>query len=290
MLGYHLTSILYHAGAKVYLAGRSEANAEKAIKAIKANTQESSTAGQIQYLHLDLSDLSTIKASAEEFQSKETRLDILFNNAGVSLPPAGSTSRQGHELMVATNCLGPYLFTKLLLPALQAAAQAAKPGSTRIIWTSSIVVDLSAPKGGFDMADLTRVSEDQQKNYAISKTGNWFLASELARETAPYNILSITQNPGNLRTNLLRHAPKLMVVASYPLLHNARKGAYTELWAGLSPQLTMEHNGQYAIPWGRIHPGPRKDLLEALKGTDEGGTGRATEFREWCDGKIADFQ
>ena len=192
--------------------------------------------------------------------------------------------------MVATNYLGPYLFTKLLLPSLKAAAKTAEAASTRIVWTSSFLVDLAAPKGGIKMKDLNNVPKDQMRNYTNSKTGNWFLASELARETASHGILSVTQNPGNLKTNLLRHASWLLVAASYPLLYEAQMGAYTELWAGLSPQLTMEHNGQYVIPWGRVHSSPRKDLVEALKSKDDGGTGRAAEFREWCAEMTAEFE
>ena len=67
-------------------------------------------------------------------------------------------------------------------------------------------------------------------------------------------------------------------------------GAYTELWAGLSPELIMEHAGQYIIPWGRIHPSPRKDLLEALKGKVEGGTGRAADYCTWCEEKVAQYE
>jgi hypothetical protein len=49
-----------------------------------------------------------------------------------------------------------------------------------------------------------------------------------------------------------------MQLAVSPILYKAEIGAYTELWAGLSPKLTMEMNGGYVIPWGRIHPSPRK--------------------------------
>ena len=289
-IGYELTSMLYHAGGKVYLAGRSEPNAQKAINGIKETSSDPSAMGQLEYLYLDLSDLSAIKASAEAFQSKESKLDMLWNNAGVSLAPVGSVSEQGHELMAATNSLGPYLFTKLLLPSIKVAARVAEAGDTRIVWTSSVVVDLSAPKGGLKIKNLVNAPNAPQTNYPNSRTGNWFLASEMVRELAPYGILSVTQNPGNLKTNLLRPAPTLLVISSYPLLYKAKMGAYTELWAGLSPELKMEHAGQYVIPWGRIHPSPRKDLLEALKSKDDGGTGRVAEYRAWCEESIAGYE
>ena len=288
-IGLELATILFRAGGKVYIAGRSENRARESIERIRASVHDPSSAARLEYLPLELDDLSTIRSSAEAFMNKESKLDVLWNNAGVSLAPLGSVSKQGHELQVATNCLGPFLFTQLLLPSLRAAAQGSPPGFVRVVWTSSMMVDLSAPKDGIVMADLVSPPQDKTRNYVTSKTGNWFLGSELAREVGPHGILSITQNPGNLNTNLLQRAP-WMKLMSYPLLHDAKKGAYTELWAGLSPELTMESNGDYVIPWGRVHPSPRKDLLDALKTLDEGGTGQAGKFREWCEKQTAAYR
>lgn len=81
-----------------------------------------------------------------------------------------------------------------------------------------------------------------------------------------------------------------MKYISWPLLHDARKGAYTELWAGLAPDLTMDNSGGYIIPWGRVHSAPREDLLSALKSVEDGGTGRARDFWEWCEKKISAFK
>lgn len=44
------------------------------------------------------------------------------------------------------------------------------------------MVDLGAPKGGLDPATLHIPDPDQPKNYTRSKVGNWFLASEVARQ------------------------------------------------------------------------------------------------------------
>jgi len=81
----------------------------------KALDHDISAAGELEFLLLTLDDLSSIKASAEAFKSKEQRLDVLFNNAGVFSSQESSLTIQSYERQLATNCLGPYLFTQLLL-------------------------------------------------------------------------------------------------------------------------------------------------------------------------------
>lgn len=75
-----------------------------------------------------------------------------------------------------------------------------------------------------------------------------------------------------------------------PLLYTAKMGAYTELWSGLSEDLGIEDGGKYILPWGRVHPGPRPDLLAALKTEEEGGTGNAALFMEYCEKQTAEFR
>ena len=99
----------------------------------------------------------------------------------------------------------------------------------------------------------------------------------------------LLQNPGQLKTDLLRNLSRWMRIAASPLLYKAKMSAYTELWAGLSPELTMENNGCYAIPWGRLHPSPRQDILDATRSKEEGGTGQASESQGWCNKQIAEF-
>ena len=237
-IGLELCTILYQAGGKVYLAGRSQQKAQAAISKIKA--LPATMPGEIIFLSLSLDDLTTIKPAVEAFTSSEARIDVLFNNAGVSLPPLGSVSPQGYELQMATNCLGHHLLTQLLLPTLRRTAQNAPPAAVRVIWTSSIVVDATAPNCGMNISDLENPPPDQQLNYLNSKVGNWFLASSLAALVGSEGILSVTQNPGNLSTSLLRHAPWILGFVTAPLLYSARMGAYTELWAGLSSDLKIQ--------------------------------------------------
>lgn len=194
-VGLELSKLLYGAGGKIYVAGRSEDSARAAIEEIKGGVRDTEDSGELNFLFLDLSDLTTIKASALEFLEKEEILDVLFNNAGVSQPPVGRVSKQGHELQLATNCLGPFLFTSLLLPLLKrtAAKSDISGSSVRIIWTSSQVVDLSAPKDGLDIQELDTPPKDNFQNYVNSKTGNWFLASEFGKQVKDEEVLSIVQ-------------------------------------------------------------------------------------------------
>jgi retinol dehydrogenase-12 len=188
-VGKELAQILYSHGAKVYIAARSEEKANAAIASIKSSFPASK--GELIFLKLDLGDLSTIKASAEEFLSKEDTLDVLWNNAGVMIPPQGSKTTQGYELQLGTNCVGPFLFTKLLTPILLKTAKLKPPGSVRIVWTSSSVAETFSPKGGIDMANLDYKNDQAAwHKYGVSKAGNIYHAKEYARRYGGDGIIS----------------------------------------------------------------------------------------------------
>jgi NAD(P)-dependent dehydrogenase (short-subunit alcohol dehydrogenase family) len=287
-VGLELCIILYKAGGKVYLAGRSE---EKALDAIaRVKDANPSSGGTISFLPLRLDDLTSIKSTVDTFTAAESRLDALFNNAGVSNPPRGSISVQGHELQLATNCLGPHLLTQLLLPTLTHTAATEPAASVRVIWTSSIAVDMSASKQSVDIEEVLQSNASPQRYYEISKVGNWFLADALATQAGPSNILSLVVNPGNLKTALTRHISPWVPFLAAPLLYPARMGAYTELWAGLSSTPTISDGGRYIVPWGRFHPNPSTELMRAMKPAGDGGTGASTKFIKYCDEQISDFK
>ena len=286
-VGFELVKILYSKGGTIYMASRSQTKASEAIE----NIQDSypSSPGKIRFLYLDLDDLDSIKASADMFAAQESRLDVLWNNAGVGNVPAGSKTKQGLEQHMGTNCVAPLLFAQLLIPQLRSAAADAPKASVRVVWTSSHVVDTAAPPGGLVIAELTAPSNSPVQNYAASKAGNWMLATEWARHFGDEGILSLTQNPGNLSSNIWRDTPWWVQFLVSPLLYKPIYGAYTEAWAGLSPDITMADAGGYVIPWGRWHPSPRRDILNAIKRKEQGGAGTAEEFWNWCEGHIRQY-
>lgn len=79
-IGYETTQQLARHGARVYIASRSLDRVTEAIKSM----QKTQPSLDLHFLKLDLQDLQSIKATAAEFMSREGRLDLLINNAGVS--------------------------------------------------------------------------------------------------------------------------------------------------------------------------------------------------------------
>lgn len=295
-VGLELARILYRHQGRVYIAGRSETKARQAIDdIIKTTTTPSDSVGSLEFLHLDLADLQTIKPAVQILQSKESRLDVLFNNAGVSQPPRGSLSAQGTDLQLATNCVGPFLLTRLLLPLLESTARQFSHALVRVVWASSQAVDLVAPKNGFSVDDIRSHSSssspmDPGTGYTISKLGNWYLSCELARRHGETRIISLAANPGSGNTPLFRHTPWLPVV-TWLLMYKVELLANTMLFAGLSDELSTEDkNGCYVVPWGRIYDAPRQDLLDAIRpASQEGGLGKAGEFWNYCEELTRDY-
>lgn len=296
-VGYELVKILYSKGGTVYMAGRSPSKLTSAIQQIKSEVATSPTTittspGKLNPLTIDLSDLTTIAPFVSTFLSQESRLDVLFNNAGVSRQPAGSLTTQGHEIHMGTNCLGPYLLTKLLLPILASTAQSSPPSSVRVVFTSSGIIDMPVgPTAGISLDELKPGSHsaDMNRNYSASKAGNWFLASGFDKRYAKDGIVSVVQNPGMLRTPGWDGTSWVMRALMAPVFHPPKMGAYTVLWAGLSEDVKSGYGGRMIIPWGRWNETPRGGHLESLKGREEGGTGLAGEFWEWCEGVTGEF-
>ncbi|KAI1116093.1 hypothetical protein F5Y14DRAFT_408042 [Nemania sp. NC0429] len=253
-VGKGLAQMLYSKHAKVYIVARSEAKANAAIDEIKK--AEPNSHGALVFLKLDLADLSTIKASAEEFLQKEEKLHVLFNNAGVMKPaPDNLKTAQGYELQLGVNNVGTFMFTKLLTPILAQTAKTESPGVVRVVWVSSSAAESpSAPKGGVRLDNLD-YHEDQAwfPKYAISKAGNYLHGSEYARRYKADGILSVALNPGNLDSDLWRNQSWLVAkFLKWFILYPSINGSYTELFAGLSPEVTIEKSGAWVVPFGRF--------------------------------------
>ncbi|KAJ9131726.1 NAD(P)-binding protein [Pleurostoma richardsiae] len=291
-VGKELAQILFCRNAKVYIAARSETKARAAIESIRVACPASS--GTLVFHHLVLDDLSAVAESAHEFLAKEGRLDVLFNNAGVMHPPQGSVTVQGYELQLGVHNLAPVLFTEMLTPLLEktanALAQEGKKDLVRVVWVSSLYAEMGSPKGGFDPDNIDYGKKDQSKyfKYSASKAGVYYQGVEYGRRHAGKGIVSVSLNPGNLKSDLQRHAGSLKRQVADLMLFAPINGAYTELFAGLSPDVTMEKSGSYIIPWGRFG-NIRSDLLAGSLPKSEGGTAMAGIWYSWCMQQVQKF-
>ncbi|KAJ5104041.1 hypothetical protein N7532_004570 [Penicillium argentinense] len=281
-LGLELVKQLYPTGATIYLACRSEERAATAMREVISSAgSDISTPGKLRFLHLDLNDLASIPKSASTFLEQESRLDILWNNAGIGGCPIGTKTRQGLEGHIGVNCVAPLMFTQALLSSLKNAACDSTPGSVRIIWTASLSIESHAPRGGIEVERVNCGStQDPPGDYAQSKVGNWWLAIEASKRYAELGIISVAQNPGQLDTDVWKHQPWWVMMLVRPTLHDPRLGAHTMLYAGFSKDLVVGDT-RYVMPWGRLREWqstPRKDIVAAMPGP--AGT---QWFWKWCE-------
>lgn len=185
---------MYQHNAKVYLAARSEVKTAEVIDEIQRAHPSSS--GKLLFHNLQLDDLTTIKSSAQQFLARESRLDVLWNNAGVMVPPQGSKTVQGYELQLGINNLGHFLFTHFLHPLLVETAKLAPKNSVRVVWVSSSAAD-NAPKPAIDFLNMDyHRDEGIWSKYSRSKAGNVLHAVEYARRAGSQGIISMVRMTG----------------------------------------------------------------------------------------------
>jgi NAD(P)-dependent dehydrogenase (short-subunit alcohol dehydrogenase family) len=243
-------------GAAVRLLVRSEERGEQARAAVVAATGNR----DVRVCLCDLSDLESVRASAESFAAGEPRLDVLVNNAGV-LPAERTLSADGNELTLATNVLGPFLLTNLLIPLLTASA----PG--RIVNVSSggmytqrlRVDDLQSERGTYDGPAV----------YARTKRAQVILTELWAQRLAGTGVVVHAMHPGWVDTpGVASSLPRFHRVTG-PLLRSAEAGADTIVWLGAAAEPGLSSGGfwhdrrrrpTHRVPWTKETPEDRERL------------------------------
>ncbi len=184
----------------IFLAARSEAKYDLAIRQLKMGRLRSST--NIEFLPLDLADFSSIRAAAWTFLKMSDRLDVLILNAGIFQTTPGFT-KSGHEVHFGTNYLGHALLTKLLLRTLETTAELYK--DVRIVVISSSGHHYAPVTGGkFDHLMTDMESNTPLQRYGLSKLASILWATQFA-ELFP-NITTVCVDPGVVQTRMLTTA------------------------------------------------------------------------------------
>jgi NAD(P)-dependent dehydrogenase (short-subunit alcohol dehydrogenase family) len=230
-LGAETARALASRGAAVTLAVRNTTKAQGVADAIRQNTGNPN----VDVLEIDLLLPDSIRAFAKSWLAGGDALHILINNAGVMACPLDRNAL-GWEMQFASNHLGHFLLTCLLVPALEAGAP-------------SRIVNLSSGGhrfGGIDFDDpnYERREYDKWGAYGQSKTANVLFSVELTRRLAGRGITANAVHPGVIMTELARH---LQQADMEDLQSRAPKGglsfkpveagAATSVWAATSPEL-----------------------------------------------------
>ncbi|KAF9235463.1 NAD(P)-binding protein [Melanogaster broomeanus] len=287
-IGYATIKHLARRGAKVYMAARNKSKAEEAIAKLKEEGLAPGN-GEVIWLELDLSDPRNAKRTAEEFLSKEKRLDILIHNAAVMMDKYQLSSDGVQDIMVV-NAISPFVLTRELLPVMNQTA-AGPNADVRIVVVASMGHRMVSGTPRFRNIDDFN-SEYKSSlvppfaRYCFSKLANVLYASELQRkldaEGSPITVVSV--HPGAVNT--FSQKPQLRVFSwlmeimgrlLYPLVVNPDVGAYTSVIAAASPEVVQNpdrYRGAYLVPVGKLEQasdtardeGLAKEMWETIEG------------------------
>lgn len=240
-VGFHTALELARAGATVVLAARDPSRGAQAVRRV----QRAVPHARAEFAALDLADFASVRRFAAEHGAHP--VDILVNNAGVMALPR-HTSANGFEVQFATNHLGHFALTGLLLPALLQRRGA------RVVTVSSIAHWMAS----MDFDDLMGERNYQPWTaYAQSKLANLLFMRQLHHEVtaAGVELVSAAAHPGitssnlyaargmsRMRSGLTMIAPLVKVVGQSPA-----KGALPQLYAATAPGV---RGGDYFGPRG----------------------------------------
>ncbi|KAL3498867.1 hypothetical protein ACH5RR_041599 [Cinchona calisaya] len=233
-IGKETTRVLALRGVHVIMAVRNTNNG----KAVKDEIVKEISAAKIEVMELDLSSMASVRKFAAEFEATGLPLNILINNAGV-MTLQFMLSKDEIELHFATNYLGHFLLTNLLLETMKRTA-AKSHIEGRIVNVSSVAHKMGYHEG----IQFNKINEDTSpyKKYGQSKLANILHAGELSRrlkeEGVPITINSL--HPGIVVTDILRHtsfyAGIIFGIGKY-FCKNVQQGATTTCYVALHPQV-----------------------------------------------------
>jgi len=232
-LGFETAQILAARGASVVLAVRDTEKGKRAAARIAAAAPGANVTVQ----PLDLASLESVRAAAGELRARHPRIDLLINNAGVMFPPRQATG-DGFELQLATNHLGHFALTGLLLEQMLPV-----PGS-RVVTVSSLAHRIRAQ---INFGDLqSERSYSRVAAYSQSKLANLMFTYELQRRlSGAGTTIAVAAHPGLAATELTRNSPAATAVLARLISQKAAMGALPVLRAATDPGVL---GGQYYGP------------------------------------------
>eukprot|EP00040_Diaphanoeca_grandis_P013934 m.70385 g.70385 ORF g.70385 m.70385 type:complete len:428 (-) comp24218_c0_seq1:64-1347(-) len=271
-IGLETAAALTKMGATVVLACRSEPKARIAMAVIKQRVSYA----KLEFIPLDLSSRESIKSFVEQFNELKLPLHVLVNNGGVMMNSC-RLNDDGVEMTIATNHLGSFLLTKLLLPKLL------KHLHSRVVNVGSAMhygvtkLDLKSLGSGEDFSMF--------EAYGTSKLCNLLFTKELDRRYSDRTLECFCVHPGTVTTNVHRNMPWLVGFLwetlgwlRMALAKSSREGAFSPVHAATSPKL-QKHGGSFVVNCSETEGSLLSNDAEL-----------ARKLWEWSDVKTSDFR
>ena len=214
-----------------------------------------------------MSDFDSVRAVAAQVADELDVLDVLVHNAG-SLSPQRAVAGDGTELTLASQLLGPFLLTSVLLPNLSRS----DPG--RVVTVSS--GGMYSQRFDLGRLEMNGVEYDGTTAYARVKRAQLVLPHEWARRVIPPSVVFHAMHPGWADTPGVRSSLPGFYRVMRPLLRSSGQGADTIVWLAAAPEVThtsgdfwldRHRRWEHKVPWTR----PRDAA------TDQGGYGTGAE-------------
>ena len=233
---------LARCGAKVHMVARNEKKGAEVLAEVGSDAE----------LHIcDLSSMADIRRFTDKFLASGAGLDVLINNAGV-MPSEREHTEEGLELTFATNLVGPWLLTELLLPRLREGT------NPRVIVMSSGGMYSS----GFSFSDPQLENREYKPTsfYAHTKRGEVMLVDAWQDREPEGGVTFASMHPGWAVTPGMSAALPGFHRITGPILRDSHEGVDTAIWlAGASPE---------EAPGGRFYEDRRPRTKQRMPGTE----------------------
>jgi NAD(P)-dependent dehydrogenase (short-subunit alcohol dehydrogenase family) len=244
--GFQASRILLSKGAKVVMLNRS---AEKSTAAVKELKQELGAGTDVSFVRMDLSELASVRAAADEVLKMVPRIDALICNAAIAQVPIQKLTVDGFESQLGTNHYGHFVLCGILFDRIEEA-------QGRIVVVASLGYNMGSKTIQFDDINWDR-NYSANPVYSQSKLAQMMFAYELQDrvKAAGKNVDVYVCHPGSSATSLISTSGGFLtrltwwLMTKSPMVQTAERGAYPEVMCATEDGL--EQRALYG-PTGRM--------------------------------------
>lgn len=231
-LGLEAARAFGRMGATVEILARNAAKAEATCAELRRDTGNP----KLGFVVADTGDLVALGRAAAELLARHPAIHVLIHNAG-ALDDVRQTSPQGLEATVASQVVGPFLLTGLLVPALAAGAP------SRVLWVSS--GGMYSEPLSVDQLEMSASDYDGTTAYARAKRAQVTLAELWATRLAAKGISVHSMHPGWADTpGVARSLPRFRRIVG-PLLRTPADGVDTLVWLAVEDDAALQPSGRF---------------------------------------------